>query len=75
MGVASTMKPEMGSVLERQLSIMLESRTSKRRTRRGGVMSGEREAGSINTQSHLPLSPSGSIEYQLILTITMFQPC
>lgn len=38
-GVASTRKPEMVSVLERQVRVMEESFTSEIRTRRGGLMS------------------------------------
>lgn len=38
-GVASTRKPEMVSVLERQVRVMDESFTSEIRTRRGGLMS------------------------------------
>ena len=62
-GVASTMKPEMGSVLERQLSVMLESRTSERRTRRGGLMSGGRGRpgqSTHRTTSHLDQYSSSS---------------
>lgn len=40
MGEASTRKPEMVSVLERQVMVMEESLTSEMRTRRGGLMSG-----------------------------------
>lgn len=39
MGVASTRKPEMTSVLERQVRVMEESLTSEIRTRRGGLIS------------------------------------
>lgn len=38
-GVASTRKPEMGSVLERHVRVMAESFTSEMRTRRGGLIS------------------------------------
>lgn len=39
MGVASIRKPEIVSVLERQVSVMVESFTSEIRTRRGGLIS------------------------------------
>ena len=42
-GVASTRKPEMVSVLERQVRVMEESFTSEIRTRRGGLMADGRE--------------------------------
>lgn len=40
-GVASTRKPEIVSVLERQVRVMEESFTLDIRTRRGGLMSGK----------------------------------
>lgn len=40
-GVASTRKPEIASVLERQVSVIEESFTLDIRTRRGGLMSGK----------------------------------
>lgn len=42
-GVASIRKPEMASVLERQVRVMAESLTSEMRTRRGGLISGRFE--------------------------------
>lgn len=38
-GMLSTRKPEMVSVLERQVRVMEESLTSEIRTRRGGLIS------------------------------------